>query len=724
MENTFRIRPAGRHVLTIGRDLIQDKYAAIVELVKNAYDADSKDVVITFKKNLEDTFDIVIEDHGHGMSRDVVINKWMVPSTNDKLQRKLSPNGRVMQGRKGVGRYASSVLGDNLLMETTHDGVTTTVYIDWDLFNKADYLNDVDILIETTPSNLPQGTRLTISNPISDLSEWIDKKNKKVNAIDTLKFELRKLISPVENVLLEDSEGNVDRFKIMLSFENIIDEGFVSEEINPLPIFDLFDYKISGVIEESGDVTLDFYNQKNRVISHERIVFRKEKTLCGRLEFDIRVYDRDKDAIDALIQKGLKNDTGNYLGKMEARRLLDEHNGIGVYRNGFRIRPLGDAEFDWLKLNEDRVQNPSMKIGSNQVIGYVKIQSEEQSNLIEKSARDGLKENGAYSNLKLLTKDVISELEKRRFAYRRKVGLGRTTLKIEQELEKLFNSEVLKKDIRNKLEKSGLNKKHTEEIIDIISKNDTENNKIVDNIRQIIAIYQGQATLGKIINVVLHEGRRPLSYFKNQASNLKYWVGKISHNKGDEVLDKINSLADGFEQNTKVLAELFSKIDPLATAKRGPKRSINLKLALEKTFEIFSSLTDQNSIDVIIECPKEFELYAWSQDIQAVFANLIDNSIYWMISENSPYKKIHIIASVNNNTLDFIDYKDSGPGIDKGSIENDLLFEPEYTTKPSGSGIGLAIAGEAALRNNLKLQVFECDSGAYFRLQHLSEKDV
>ena len=48
-KNSYKIRPAGRHLLTIGRDLIQDNYAAIVELVKNAYDADSECVEIHFK---------------------------------------------------------------------------------------------------------------------------------------------------------------------------------------------------------------------------------------------------------------------------------------------------------------------------------------------------------------------------------------------------------------------------------------------------------------------------------------------------------------------------------------------------------------------------------------------------------------------------------------------------------------------------------------------------
>ena len=86
---TYKIRPAGRHLLTIGRDLIQDNYAAVVELVKNAYDADSPHVDVEFKKLpslSEYSISIVISDHGHGMSRDDIINKWLVPSTEDKIK--------------------------------------------------------------------------------------------------------------------------------------------------------------------------------------------------------------------------------------------------------------------------------------------------------------------------------------------------------------------------------------------------------------------------------------------------------------------------------------------------------------------------------------------------------------------------------------------------------------------------------------------------------------
>lgn len=148
---TYKIRPAGRHILTIGRDLIQDCYAAVVELVKNAYDADSPDVNISFRSRPNCSgYSLIITDHGHGMSRDTVIYKWMVPSTRDKLDRRQSPSGRVMQGRKGVGRYAASILGTDLLLETvTPRGEKTTLLVEWINFESAIYLDDVEILIET-----------------------------------------------------------------------------------------------------------------------------------------------------------------------------------------------------------------------------------------------------------------------------------------------------------------------------------------------------------------------------------------------------------------------------------------------------------------------------------------------------------------------------------------------------------------------------------------------
>ena len=111
-----------------------------------------------------------------------------------------------------------------------------------------------------------------------------------------------------------------------------------------------------------------------------------------------------------------------------------------------------------------------------------------------------------------------------------KAGLSRPVIKVERELERLFSFDELKRDILERLTGSGIDQRTSDKIIDIISREEEGKNKIADEIRQAVAIYQGQATLGKIINVILHEGRRPLNYFRNQIPNLRVLVQIISEN--------------------------------------------------------------------------------------------------------------------------------------------------------------------------------------------------
>ncbi|MBI5143105.1 MAG: sensor histidine kinase [Nitrospirae bacterium] len=713
---TYKIRPAGRHLLTIGRDLIQDRYAAIVELVKNAYDADSPDVNIEFRASASRSgYSISITDHGHGMSTDTVINKWMVPSTDDKLQRRTSPSGRTMQGRKGVGRYAASILGTDLLLETvTQIGDKTTVYVEWKSFEAAQYMDDVEILIGTTKVTQPSGTKLTITGDNELLSEWDQRQ------FDKLRFELKKLISPV-SVALQDDDVD-DDFRINLGVEGFPQVQDISETIQPYPIFNLFDYMITGRVGADGKGTMTYSLQRARNAAEEIILFDYgSPTGCGELIFDIRVYDREKEAIEFLIGRGLKDDSGNYLGKLQARRLLNEYNGIGVYRNGFRIRPLGDAAFDWVALNKRRVQNPSKFIGSDQVIGYVLIQSDEESGLIEKSARDGLKENHAYDALKKVTTQVISKLEERRLAYRIKAGLSRNVRRIGEELEKLFAFDELKQSVRAKLSKGGVDKKTADEIIEIISREEENKNRIAEEVRQAVAVYQGQATLGKIINVILHEGRRPLNYFRNQIPNLRYWYDLYLKSGDAEKLERFMPIADGIGHNADVFVKLFSRLDPLAAGKRSVRKPLPLKKTIADTFAVFAEEMKMNTVSMTISGPDEFSFLSWPQDIYAIFTNLTDNSIYWMSEKKSVRREISIEMSINGDSLLYIDYRDTGPGIEPSLIASEVIFEPQFSTKPNGTGLGLAIAGEAAARNGLELKAFESETGAYFRLQPKTE---
>ena len=715
---TYKIRPAGRHLLTIGRDLIQDNYAAVIELVKNAYDADSPDVNIEFRAAPDRSkYTITISDHGHGMSREDIINKWLVPSTEDKIERGKSPSGRILQGSKGVGRYAASVLGKDLTLETVTDqNEKTTVCLEWTDFEDAEYLSDVDILVETVETSELSGTVLIINGDAELLSEW----NK--DRFEKLRFELKKLTSPISNIL--DNKDSVDKFSISLTVKGFPGVDDVRETIKPYPLFELFDYKISGAIDAKGKGMLTYSSQKARNTVEEKIPFDLGKdTGCGELDIDIRVFDREKEAIAALSKRGLEEESESPFGRLTARQLLNYYNGIGVYRNGFRIRPLGDIGYDWLKLNARRVNNPTLRIGSNQAIGYVQIQSADVSRLIEKSARDGLKENEAFNRLQEVTMKVISELEMRRYRYRKDAGLSRPTIKLEKNIQGLFSSDELIETVQSRLSKDGVDKTTIGKTLELINQDAQEKNKIADEIQNIVAIYQVDATLGKIVNVILHEGSKPLSYFNNQIPNLKYWFESFQKTSNQEEYEKIIRIVNGMVQNAEIFVMLFRRLDPLAARKYTIRKPLKLKKTIQDIFTLFEKEIKSDNISVEIKGPDDFKYSARIQDIYSIFVNLIDNSLFWIREKEPDSRKIVIELIMDGNSLRNIDYHDTGPGIEPSLIESEVIFEPGFTTKPNGTGLGLAIAGEAAARNSLELEVRIFDVGAHFRLQPIMENE-
>lgn len=716
---SYKIRPAGRHLLTIGRDLIQDNNAALIELIKNAFDADSPCINIIFSMKPDQTFyKIVIEDKGHGMSRDTIINKWMVPSTADKLTRKTSPNGRILQGRKGIGRYAAAILGNDLLLESVDQtGKKTTAYIEWKQFETAKFLEDVEILIETFDSNESPGTTLTITGNEDGLAEWNETKLK------DLKFQIKKLMSPLNKELQANSlntSDNFDKFEIVIKEDHFVQypEQLIEETIEPFPLVNMFDYRIFGKLNSNGNGTFYFQTQKSTTHNFdEEILFSIGKeTGCGSLEFDISVFDREVESLDQLIARGIKHNPETFFSRQETRKLLDDYNGIGVFRNGFRIRPLGDADFDWLKLNKQRIQNPSQKIGSNQVIGHINIQSEENSDLIEKSARDGLKENKAFQNLKNISSDIIALLELRRFEIRRKLGISRPAVKIEQELELLYSFKDFGDELVKNLKSKGLDDESTKMVSNLLLNKSKEITQAAENLQKMIAMYQGQATVGNIINLVLHESRMPLAAIKSNIKSFKKRHAKFIETQDENKLQEISPIADEISKNTEDFSRLFEKLDPLAYKKRDSVQTFNVYKELISVISMFANEMSEKTIVYKVEGSQIIEFEGWAQDFRAIFINLIQNSIYWIHEKNSPKKEITIFIGEENNSLSFIDYKDSGPGIDKSIKDNNLIFEPQFTTKKEGMGLGLAIAGEAAQRNGLHLSIFAQDVGVYFRL--------
>lgn len=204
----LRFRPRARIIRTIGDQLISGPEAAVIELVKNAYDADATAVTVKFFPPLQPGAGrIIVQDNGHGMTLADIQDKWMEPATTSKVGTRRSPGfGRVMMGYKGIGRFAAAKLGGRMALNSTskRGGELVEVLIpelDWSIFNGDTYLSDIAIDYYIEPARGKTGTLLEII----DLNEaWPEAK------INRLLLELRRLISPL------NYRGNADLFEIFL----------------------------------------------------------------------------------------------------------------------------------------------------------------------------------------------------------------------------------------------------------------------------------------------------------------------------------------------------------------------------------------------------------------------------------------------------------------------------------------------------------------------------
>ena len=537
-ENTFRIRPSARILQTIGRDLVKDKLAAIVELVKNSYDADSLTSEIEFEYSEKDmSFTVRLIDFGEGMSFDTVVNKWLVPATPDKLKRRKSGKGRPLQGRKGIGRFAAAALGDAIFLTSRYQGEEVSLLLDMSEFADDKYLEDIPIIVDRSPTNAPAGTTVEIitRNINKDLvvKEWGAKLREK------LELELSKLLPPGESS--SSITKSEESFSIQLRYKGVplIEDGVT--KIKPISIVDLFDYRIKGTINSSGEANFEYNNQNIPSIPAERIYkklqlnIEESQAFPGEVSFDIRVFDRDKEQLEELVKRGLTHPfTGKTVTPTKAKEILDQYYGISLFRGSFRVRPYGDKDYDWLERDKKRVNNPSYRVGHNQIIGFVSIQPEELSGLEEKSARDGLVENGQYSGLKHILNSVMTSLEDRRFAYRERTLLGRTKPQtIDDKIEDLFNFDGVSKRLEKEISKLDFDTEKKDSILKIVgSEIEKEQKKKSENykrVKETLAIYQGQASLGKITHILLHEGRKHLKVFNEVPPRIVRWVKNINN---------------------------------------------------------------------------------------------------------------------------------------------------------------------------------------------------
>lgn len=136
MAKNLQFKTNSRHIGQLGRELVTDFVTALVELVKNAYDADAPSVRIMIENANTPHSRIIVADTGCGMTEDEFENRWMVIGTSNKLSLPYTPKGRKKAGKKGIGRFSVERLAERAVIYSYTAEETFKVFLNWNLYEE------------------------------------------------------------------------------------------------------------------------------------------------------------------------------------------------------------------------------------------------------------------------------------------------------------------------------------------------------------------------------------------------------------------------------------------------------------------------------------------------------------------------------------------------------------------------------------------------------------
>lgn len=682
-----KFRPRARIIQTLGRDLISNEVIAIQELIKNAYDADAKKVILTFEEPLTvGKGAIVITDDGDGMTLKTIKGAWMEPATISKVRKTVSRRGRRVTGEKGIGRFAAARVARVLEMTTVPKGLNQQLHVrfDWGAFeDQSRYLDQIRShwRVERKPSGSHKGTSLRLAG-LND--EWDEDEKRGITSFSELRSQLSRLVAPLGK----------DEFKITLELPERLSA--YSGEIGPPAVLGKPQYKLSGSMDGRGVLTADYEGPGVSSLLLEAngtkpTVFGAKKIpSCGPFTFEFRVWDRDKEALEPLAKE-----LGSTL--RDIQRDLNAASGISVYRDRFRVLI---PENDWLRLDLRRIQSPPMRLSNNQIVGHVFISADKNRGLKDQTNRQGIVDSLELEDFKGALKEILAKLEARRYAYRQSVKAPTMGPGIFQRLEFA--------PVRAYL----LQRYPTDsELKDYLDSTDKTFREGIGEVQQVLSRYRRLATLGQLIDVVLHEGRTPVSTIKNQ---IELIAAEIKQGEHGHITPRVQARLSRIADQAEILNLLFKRLGPFSGRKRGRP----IKTALEHVIHEAFGLHDKQikELGVEVQMPNTTTLVtADPAEMQMIFVNLLDNSLYWL--QRAPTNSRKIIVQIRQAPGEIqVVFSDNGPGVPPEYA--DQIFNPYFSTKPEGVGLGLTIAGETAAEYDGGLELIDKGPlpGATFRV--------
>jgi signal transduction histidine kinase len=724
MSEKVEFRAHARLLTMLGEQLIKNDRIALVELVKNSYDADATKVLVDFR-GFDANFTpgpaaaIVITDNGVGMTQGLVRTAWMNPATPSKaLVKKDEPTttrGRVLQGEKGIGRFATFKLGSEVEVVTRARGRAeeTTLVVDISNLDASKpegrrdleveyFLEDVPALIDIADPVVftgggtiasEHGTRLTIS---SLRSSW--------NArLVSAAFEDLDRLQPLMWIASEEDE-----------------EGSEQPTVPATPDFE--------VVFLRNGIDLHYANRRSQDFEavRERAVLRVRNgrfDQAGRMlsfELNGRAVELDIDDAEVRSQKPfrdwfLKDEDGNDLPPSTLAmpvcgdfgfeffvfditpqappstaldsaevRLVKSHR-IYLYRDGIRVYPYGDVDDDWLEIDVDRgVESAGRTLSNDQTVGYVTITQADNPNLRDKTSREGLLESGlATGDFKALIKTVLRYLRTK--PYKQYADANRRARERNLKQHRIDRHiEAIRKDPE-------LSAKAHKQLDDLEAALGAE--------RELSAMQLGRteqlAGVGLSVETASHDlilaGTEGLRLAKQIVSEMRLL---------DLTREPVFEIATSLVTRLEFVTARFKDVQGLFVSTRQKQTNQDVIQILRRVRSIYGRLHDESGIEFEIDADSALRAPSTEAAVLQLLINLVDNATHWLLA--SPHEpRIMRAFTPDPQTLVFTD---SGPGVKEQDA--DFIFEAFYSGKgDEGKGLGLYIARQNGSRNGYSIDL-------------------
>jgi signal transduction histidine kinase len=627
----------------IGEELISDEVVAASELVKNAHDADAKEVVITFRGVTSEGGEIKIRDDGHGMSLETLLTRWMEPAASTKTGkgRQVTRRGRRVLGEKGVGRFAADKLARHLEIVSRAQGGKDEVRanIDWDIFaDDSLLLSDVKNRWEVRPSSeiRKQGMVLRMTGLRAIWTERMFRR---------LSIRLSRLLSPFR-------EG--DAFTIRIESDEFPQ---YSGELRA-DFLEKAPYRIEAAFDGLETISMKL---NGRAATKQRWNGTGELA-CGPIRMRMYAFDLEGEALAKIGPR------------TEVRAWLREWTGLSVYRDGFRVLPYGEPHDDWLRLDQRRVNSPVDHLSNNQVIGFIDIGRDRNPGLIDQTNREGLIHNRALDDLRRLVIFSMQALEAERQSIRHPAKRNGAVVR-----EREHHADCIATELDELADKTGGDiarqlRQMQKRVEEQASKETTYQRQVIDGYSGLAAIGQMAAGLAAVLP---HE----VGKIRGMIEDLRCVLAKRRVPEARENLDSLTASLARLEEFQRAMSTVTGSADR--------RRAIDMLAEAMAYRDLIGPWLDSANARMDIMAPEGEVLRTEMrpENFYAVLQILISNAMEWQAGSPCPEMRLSFECSESFCKMLF---SDNGPGIPPELTER--VFQPLFTRKEGGRGMGLTIA--------------------------------